>query len=781
MRVSTDVRLVAVAPGATATIVVDVTNTSSIIDGVTARLIGLDDGAVRVEPALLPLFPDTTGQLVLTVDVPDTHPAGTHPVVVEVLSHTTKELGYADVSLDVAPRPMVALRSTPRLVRARRSGRFVLEVDNPGNIPLEVALTAAPSEPGVVLRLTPSTLRVEPGTSSPVMAVLKGPRMITGSEIDRTSDVLLVGRRVESLPDDSETPAELEASTHIQLRQRPVLSRGLMTAMILLSIIGVWAAVFVFGLATAFKDDAITKSAAPSYYQGLNGTDTDLAAADTALFLDKDGLVDPDVGGGISGEVLAATDQRPVGRVLVKAFRPGKPDPIATAATQTDGTYELTGLFPTGYRLQFSADGYRTSWFPSEPDPSEQPGDADTTSADGEADTGPLLIDVEPGTTVEASDQPVLVTGRPGTLSGHVATPDGTAGAGTTVTISLLTNGVIGTAGTEPVQTDAAGDYSFTGLPSPGTYQLVFATEGYANTSVVDELDGGEDLRRPDVLLGADDGSITGVVTDDAGNPLGGATVTTNVSGAPRTVVTPTQGVIGSYSLQDLPTPGTYVVSITAPDHGTETRTVKLGAGKSTSRDVVLPSGTTSISGRVFGDSGGLGGVTVTLGGVVGADGTAPTTTTLTEGADTVGRFSLNNVPPGTYTMTFEHPDYAPQTQPVVVVVDAAVADTEVRLTDRLGSIRGRITAFGTDDVLVPGATISATNGTAVATAVNGNAGDAAAGGLLSDGGFLLTGLEPGWYSVTAQADGYRQRTALVEVTAGARPQRLNLALRPGS
>lgn len=801
MRVSTEDRPVAVAPGATATITVDVVNTGSIIDGVTARLIGLDAAAVRVEPLLLPLFPDATGQLVLTVDVPDTHPAGTHPLVVEVLSHTTSNVAYADVDLEVAPRPMVVLRSTPRLVRARRSGRFVLEVDNPGNIPLEVTLSPAPTEPGIVLRLTPDTLRVEPGTSAPVMAVFKGPRMITGGEIDRTADVVLVGRRIEARPDEAEPPAELEASTAIALRQRPILSRGLITAMILLAIIGVWAGVFVFGLYSAFSNDPVPKAAAPSYYQGLNGTDAQAAAASSkdALFLDKDGPVGPDVGGSISGEVQAVTDQRPVGRVLVRAFRDCKQQPMATAATQSDGTYLLTGLFPTGYRLEFRADGYQTTWFPSEPVPC-----ATTTKSTGQGKTGgagtpaakatsdapvtdgpvtppstePLLVDVSPGTAVVASDQPVLMTGLPGTLSGHVTTPDGTAGASTEVSISLLTNGAISTTGTAPVTTDAKGDYRFTGLASPGTYQIVFVTDGYANTSVVEELDGGEDLRRPDVLLGADNGAVRGVVSDGDGTALGGATVSTTVAGVPRTVVTPTQGAVGSYSLQDLPTPGTYVVSISAPDHGTRTVTVTLAAGTSKTKDVTLTSGTSSITGQVMADGAPLGGVEVTLGGVLGADGFAPTTITLTEGdLATQGTFSLNDVPAGTYTLTFVHPDYATQTQPVTVDGDGAL-DQPITLTQRLGSITGQILAFGTTD-LVPGATVTVTNGSAVATAVNS---DASVGDpVLPDGGFLLVGLEPGWYSVTANADGYQQRTVLVQVQARARPTPADLALRTGN
>ena len=83
----------------------------------------------------------------------------------------------------------------------------------------------------------------------------------------------------------------------------------------------------------------------------------------------KTGLLPAGVGGEISGTVTAASDQLPAGRITVQAYRQGRHKliEVSSAATQTDGTYSLAGLFPTTYALKFSADGYRPVWYPERP------------------------------------------------------------------------------------------------------------------------------------------------------------------------------------------------------------------------------------------------------------------------------------------------------------------------------------------------------------------------------------------------------------------------------
>ncbi|UMG91031.1 carboxypeptidase-like regulatory domain-containing protein [Nocardioides sp. TF02-7] len=93
-------------------------------------------------------------------------------------------------------------------------------------------------------------------------------------------------------------------------------------------------------------------------------------------------------------------------------------------------------------------------------------------------------------------------------------------------------------------------------------------------------------------------------------------------------------------------------------------------------------------------------------------------------------------------------------------------------LTTRLGGLTGRITRG--DGRLLVGATVVASNG--IETFRTTSSGR---GGALPGGGYLIPGLSPGWYSVTATLPGHRQRTALVRVGPGT-PTSRDLALRKG-
>ena len=93
-------------------------------------------------------------------------------------------------------------------------------------------------------------------------------------------------------------------------------------------------------------------------------------AAAPAGALPKTGQLPAGVGGEISGTVLSASTEQPVGQILVEAFRTtgDKSKPVSSAATQSDGTYTLAGLFPTTYVLKFSAQGsFKPIWYPNAP------------------------------------------------------------------------------------------------------------------------------------------------------------------------------------------------------------------------------------------------------------------------------------------------------------------------------------------------------------------------------------------------------------------------------
>lgn len=798
MRVATDTRHLEVEPGDSTSVVVEVVNTDDIIDGVSAHIIGLPDTYVSASPAMLPLFPDTAGKVTLGLAVPTSHPAGRHPLTVQVVSHgTQKPPSYVDIDLDVAARPGMRMTVRPKLVRARRSGRFVLEVANHGNVPLDVTLRAYDPDRGVEVTFTPERRRLEPGVVAPVLVDVRGPRMFTGAEIDRTVVLGASGRAITAAPrlpdhhalaalaDDQPTasipkvtgdqPPEsaaeivLERETTVQLRQRPLISRGLLTVLILVSIVAVWAAIFLLGLGKVFASDPMTKQAPASFFASLNNPDGGsgggsgggaggsggaggggaggsggAGGAAPAGALTKSGQLPPGMGGAISGTVTAANDQQPVGRILVQAYRMSSKGLVqmSSAASQADGTYTLAGLFPTDYYIQFSASGYVPQWYPATP-----------TQAGAQPVTA-----VAQGST---SNINASIVGEPATISGKVDPGDTLTPVITTVTARPLLGKQTG----QPVATTktSGGSYTLPALPAPGSYQLTFTTEGYESSTLVDSVGGGDKRLEPTVVLGASTGQISGLISDGTA-PLGGASVSTTVNGSPLTVLTPTTGQVGDYVLANLPTPATYVITVSSPGHGTATRIVDLAAGQSKSAlNVPLASGTGTVSGKVIGPDGQpLGGATVTVGGAVNSSGDNPTATTLTSGSP--GTFAINRLTaPGSYTLTASMDGYAPASVPVTLADDGAPQSVTIRLFAKLGSIAGTIrSSSGT----FAGATITATNGRQSWTTTSNS----------SDGGYRLADLQPGSYSVTVTAAGKDQQTALVTVVAG-RTTKQNLKL----
>ena len=806
MRVSTGSTLVDLAPGSTADVDVDVVNTGSVIDGITARVIGLDGGHVTTHPPVLALFPDSAGRLTVSLGLPTAYPAGRHPLTVEVFSRQDEVPSeYVDLDLLVPTRPDFRLAARPEVVRAHRTGRFVLAVTNSGNVALTVSLAAADPERAVTPRVMPERLRLEAGRSGEVLVEARGPRMIFGSEVDRPITVTVtagpadvaaaqVDAELAAHPDGPAsavpwpgapgpppaalgpaapapappvpatpvpaTPGPTTAGTAPELvapelaepelppqscplilRQRPWITRGMLTAFILVAIVAVWAAIFLFGLRQVFATDPVTKSAPASFFptdialQAASDRQADAAAPAGAL--PKDGSLPSGLGGTIAGTVVAASDGGPVGRILVEALRPrpdGSFDTASSAATQADGSFQVAGLFPGGYLLRFSADGFDPVFYPGTPD---QAAATPVTAASAQVTAG---IDV-------------TVTGKPATITGSVDPGETLQPVTTTVTARAVAGPRAGQ-DIASATTDGANGYTLPDLPAPAEYQLSFAAAGYQPTVISTRVDGGAQRLQPSVLLTAGPGVISGVVSA-AGAPVGGIAVSTTVGGTTISSGTPTTGDVGRFVLGSLPTPATYVLTIAGPGFGSTTEVIDLGPGEQrTDLAVTLASGTGQITGRLVDATGaGVGGATVTVGGMANP----PTTNTLTAG--TVGAFTVAGLPAGgTLTLTFSKPGFADTTVPV----QPGGTPLTVTMSDSLGRISGSV--VDPSGAAIAGATVTATDGkrTWPVTSSSESAGSAA-------GSYVIAGLPVGQYTLTAKGPTTLARTSLVTVTAGGR------------
>ena len=125
----------------------------------------------------------------------------------------------------------------------------------------------------------------------------------------------------------------------------------------------------------------------------------------------------------------------------------------------------------------------------------------------------------------------------------------------------------------------------------------------------------------------------------------------------------------GSFTVTDLPVPGNYTVSITAPGFQTETLSAFFfgGAEQNVGQVVLLPD-TSVVRGTVSAGGVGLGEATITL-----SDGTARTRTTRSA-SNPAGSYSFAGIAPGSYTVHFEKFGFA--TKVVSLRVDAGVDAT---------------------------------------------------------------------------------------------------------
>lgn len=729
MRVELDTGTVAVAPGAVATLKVDVFNESDVIEGVEARVMGLDAQWVRRRPARLALFPDTSGEIVLRIEIPPEFPAGVHPLAVEVVSSVPPiDVVVVPFQLDVQPATDALVLLEPSRITARTTGAFTATVVNEGNVPIEVALVASDQERALQFRFDPPVVEVPAGTSVTSNVAVRARRRPFGSPIDRAFVV-------------SASTRDAEYSANGVFAHQPVIPRGVLTALLLLSIVAVWAAVFLVVLGSILDKDGAEKATPASFFatseEVLEAAGGDAGgAAGEGAGADGEKIDARANGGSVAGVVLAASDEQPVGRITVDAVRITRdgPDTVASSATDDDGAFEIGALPPGTYAVRYSAPGFQEVWYPD----------------------APSITDAERfrvGALEQADGLDVQIAGLPGSLAGVVDT-GGDVGA---VPVAVVLRPVVGGVPGDPIATTSAGvDNAFAAvaLPTPALYEVTVSAPGYQPSTLVERLGGGEARLTTTIRLSAGEGSISGLVTDGT-TALGGVTVTAMSGEVDLTTATPTSGAVGRFGLSGLPTPGTYLLTFNREGFGGETVAVDLGPGEVRSDlDVVLVRGTGAIAGRVTSTSGGgLGDVSITVSG----NGTTTSTSSLTAGG--VGNYAVGGLStPGRYTLTFQREGFATATVAVDLGPSGLASGVDVALAPTTATVRGNV-SDRCSLTGIAGVTINATNGEVDVTtsAASGPAGD-----------YILTGLIPGSYAVTFEAAGFPPETILVIVEPGA-------------
>lgn len=164
----------ALAAGEEGRVVARVRNTGEIVDQVDVSVEGLDPSAVRAEPSGLALFPGDSGEVVLTLQAPPEaeSQAGDFPFRLTASSRADPA-AVAQAQGILRVRPAYGFEADLRPLRqVARTGRFHLQLSNPGNAPLTILTEGRDAEDHCLFSLEPPEPQLPPhGTVSVPLTV----------------------------------------------------------------------------------------------------------------------------------------------------------------------------------------------------------------------------------------------------------------------------------------------------------------------------------------------------------------------------------------------------------------------------------------------------------------------------------------------------------------------------------------------------------------------------------------------------------------------------------
>jgi hypothetical protein len=249
-------------------------------------------------------------------------------------------------------------------------------------------------------------------------------------------------------------------------------------------------------------------------------------------------------------------------------------------------------------------------------------------------------------------------------MSGTVTSATGPLG-GATITATFGQS----TSSTVSLTVGAVGTFTLRSLPTPATFTVVASAPGFASQTLTLTLSAGQKLTGVAITLSQSSGSLGGVVTVLPSNARApGVAVTVTDGLLTIQTVTESTGDVGAWQVAGLALPGTYTVTFARIDLASQTVSVSLDAGgnitpgslgariTSTGIIVSMQSATATVFGRITQSGGGticdhstnaLGEATVTLN-----SGSSSYTVTSASVAPNCGDYRLEQIPPGTYTLT---------------------------------------------------------------------------------------------------------------------------------
>src|SRR5262249_8921723 len=223
-----------IAPGGRAQLRVRLANRTAVVDQFVVVVLGLD-ARMTPAPQRIGLFPDQDGTLTFDLAVPAQQPPPAGQRVLAVRATSQDDPGLSRVEeflLTVGPVAAGSRRVQPPRIKGGRPGRFVVLVDNEGNVPMQVALRGEDDEEEVAFEFNPPVVQLPPGGTGESQGRARATRPFSGPGTSRPLTVHGEG-------------APVPLTARATFAQRSLVGSRLLRAIALLALLGVVLGIFL--------------------------------------------------------------------------------------------------------------------------------------------------------------------------------------------------------------------------------------------------------------------------------------------------------------------------------------------------------------------------------------------------------------------------------------------------------------------------------------------------------------------------------------------------------
>ncbi|MCA0987197.1 carboxypeptidase regulatory-like domain-containing protein [Guptibacillus algicola] len=281
-------------------------------------------------------------------------------------------------------------------------------------------------------------------------------------------------------------------------------------------------------------------------------------------------------------------------------------------------------------------------------------------------------------------------------------------------------------------QTDAFGDYNFTGV-TPDTYTVEFSKADFTDVTRIVEITA-DNVTIVNLYIAPALGNLAGTVTS-GGSPIDGAKVAVS-NNIGQEILATTTDAAGEYTINNVQ-PGHYVLTVTADGYQSQSIGKDVNSNDTSVENFSLAPNPGTVEGTVTSGGSPIENATVD---VIGSTGLVVASAI----TDAAGKCVINRLAPGSYRFRAKANSY--QTFNVgFSVLAGQTADVDVNLLPNPGSVEGRVKDEDDEDDL-EGCNIKITNsfGLTIANAITD-----------ANGRFNVGSLAPGNYVCTFASNGH--------------------------